>query len=73
MTDKEMALEACDGALKQDVAKAVAAYADSVVIGGVSPVTAAERFKAGLKARMAAHIASRDLVEEVFSETQPPT
>jgi len=72
VTDKEMALEACDGALKQDVAKAAAAYADSVVIAHESPETAAKRLAAGLVARKAAYASVRAIIAQVFAEGQPP-
>jgi hypothetical protein len=73
MKDRDMALDACDSALKQDIAKAAAAYADSVVISHESPETAAKRLAAGLVARKAAYASIRAIIAQVFSEGQPPT
>jgi len=54
--------------LKQDIAKAAAAYADSVVISHESPETAAKRLAAGLVARKAAYASSREIVAQVFQD-----
>jgi hypothetical protein len=68
MKDRDMALEACDGALRQDIAKAVLAYVDSVVIAHETPENAAKRLAAGLVARKAAYASCREIVAQVFPE-----
>jgi hypothetical protein len=68
MTDKDLALEACDSALKADVTKAVSAYVDSVVISHEIPETAAKRLAAGLVARKAAYASCRAIVAQVFQD-----
>jgi hypothetical protein len=66
--DKDLALEACDSALKADVMKAVSAYVESVVIAHEPPETAAKRLAAGLVARKAAYASSREIVAQVFQD-----
>jgi hypothetical protein len=69
MNDKDMALEACASAFRADVARAVSAYVESVVIAHEPPETAAKRLAAGLVARKAAYASSREIVAQVFQGT----
>ena len=72
MIEKDIALEACDGALRADITKAVLAYVDSVVIAHETPENAAKRLAAGLVARKAAYASSRAIVAQVFAAAGPP-
>jgi hypothetical protein len=71
MKDGEMALEACDSALRADITKAVLAYVDSVVIAHETPENAAKRMAAGLVARKAAYASCRAIVAQVFTAAEP--
>jgi len=66
--DKDLALEACDSALKADVMKAVSAFVESVVIAHEPLETAAKRLAAGLVARKAAYAETREIVAQVFQD-----
>jgi len=72
MNDKQTALDACDGAHKDHIAKSASAYFDAFLAAegqtdaDALRTQAGERFKAGLRVYQAAHDSSRALVGQVF-------
>ena len=72
MDDKVVVVEACDDARKEHFKKAASLYVDAFELAeGDSDADAirkkaADRFKAGLKATMAAHDSSLAIVEDLF-------
>lgn len=72
MNDRQVALDACDGAQKERFTKLASVYVESFELAegksnaDAERASAGERFKAGLKLVKAAHESSRAIVEHVF-------
>ena len=70
MNGKQLALDACDGALKNGVTELTKIYIAATELGG-NTEEAVRRFKAGLEALKSGYAASRELVGQAFSEGAP--
>jgi len=73
VNDKQVALDACDGAYEDHLKKAASVYLEAFFVAegqmnaDVRRKEAGERFRAGLKVLKAGHDGSRAHVEQVFA------